>query len=202
MLAQLASTVGSALLGDRMAKRDFSRQARHAEAQSAKQMDFQERMSNTAYQRSMADMKKAGLNPILASKLGGASTPAGAAAPTPKIDTMNYILRSAQVQQNVATAKKLQLENKMLQLDYNALVKAGISPMQMRHTVLNQAGSEGYQGLKDMVSSVKEFLTDKMYPKYEGSMDSKSLKDAGFILRITNRPHWWNKRTGEKIYVK
>lgn len=49
-------------------------------ANSQRQMDFQREMSNSAHQREVDDLRKAGLNPILSAGGQGASTPQGSMA--------------------------------------------------------------------------------------------------------------------------
>ncbi|AXL15253.1 DNA pilot protein [Microviridae sp.] len=77
---EVAAQVGGSLISGLLSNKGASDQNAANSALAQRQMDFQREMSNTAYQRSMADMKAAGLNPILAYKTGGATTPGGASA--------------------------------------------------------------------------------------------------------------------------
>jgi hypothetical protein len=67
--------------GDKRFARIEAGKSRAFNAREAiRQRKWQTHMSNTAYQRAMDDMGKAGLNPMLVAGMSGASTPSGAAA--------------------------------------------------------------------------------------------------------------------------
>lgn len=74
-LISAGGSIGASLLGQQGARDQNAANVAMNEAQMA----FQERMSNTAHQREVDDLRKAGLNPILSAN-AGASTPTGSQA--------------------------------------------------------------------------------------------------------------------------
>jgi len=104
-----------------------------ANAQQAKaQMDFQERMSSTAHQREVADLRAAGLNPILSANHGGASSPAG--VNIPMVSTQS---------EKVATALKVkEQDNSLMQI--LSQVALNLSQTQVNQ---QKEKSEGYFNL-------------------------------------------------------
>ena len=84
-----AAVIGSALLGQQGQKEanetneDIAKENREFNAiEAAKSRDWQAQQRSTQYQTTVADLKAAGLNPMLAYQQGGAGTPTGATAQT------------------------------------------------------------------------------------------------------------------------
>jgi hypothetical protein len=133
---------GSSLLSGAIGMLGTRSTNRAQEQLARQQMQFQAGQTGTEYQRAVADMRKAGINPMLATKLGGASSASGA---------------MAQLRDPTASAREAMLIDAQIR---NMDSQASKNTAQALTTVLGAIGGAGASAY-----ALKKFLGQKQSPK-------------------------------------
>jgi hypothetical protein len=185
---------------------------------ASNQMNFQERMANTSYQRVVEDLKAAGLNPMLAYSQGGAQVPTGASAtvsPTVKMDQVNSALTGAQTMLQAAnSAADVELKGaqtitqgetqallraQKLQAEADAAQKAGhtYKPNEFTAYVNSQIAANQGAGAQSMATAknIKENIAPTADPWYvrqvkQSFSSSKQALDSGIEKVYKSGKDW------------
>lgn len=174
----------SSLFGQSSANRtnkELQAQANKFSAKQAqKQMDFQREMSSTAYQRSMADMKAAGLNPMLAYSQGGASTPSGAMGS----------VQAAKVENALGPAIATALEARRLQKEIKAVdsqtdLNNAVAMTQRAQTKLNETNAKVASKNAEVLEAQMPAITKKAkLDAAQADIDQNLLKYDNITRRV------------------
>jgi len=200
MIAEAAADVGTSVYALDQARRE-----------ARTNRDFQREMSNTSYQRAVADLRRAGLNPILAAKTGGASTPGGATAQIPNMPSVRGITSSAmQVKQMSESVKSQKLQNQQsehrMEIEKEAMkyyrdnpdkqhalheaIMAGLAGVRPEFGLFSGLWRQGRQGGEAASAKAIEY-GEKMSRMIQGTWEGMKRR-----YRESHRPH----RDGD-IYI-
>lgn len=173
--------------------------------QAQKQMDFQREMSNSAHQREVLDLQKAGLNPVLSAMNGnGASTPSGASGETDTSSTTAMASLMSQMLEIEATNARANLvragsgygsgyggSSKSLEdfdffdnMAYSLLLALGVPPQRAEAMVkgIDRAGEQGAEFVQEKKHQVASAVSGTA--KGVGGFINWLLADKGARQRL------------------
>ena len=138
-------------------------------AEAQKNRDWQEKMSNTSYQRAVGDMKKAGINPILAAQNGGANTGSGATASAAGLPNFTHAQATAIPAAHTATMQAMyDYGNNTSQFLNNAMQTINSAKSTNNYTVANymegimhEVTQTSAQGVQRMAQTINNNFNNK-----------------------------------------
>lgn len=153
--------------------------------------DYQERMSNTSYQRAVGDLRAAGMNPMLSVMHAGASTPSGAnASSTPAKGAMAQTFGAAP--NNAMNTKAIEEANSRIGLNNAAAAK-------------NNAEAASLPGYRTSLGGLANAQT-KTQGETATKIQSERQKIAQDIIesqaRVLSHAVGWRKTEAEILYAK